>query len=85
MRIFQRAFPLALLFMALTGVIAGCQQGEANNSEAENKMRAAYQKKGYSLNDVPPSQRAMVEGMMRAGKSGQVPTPPSPAAKPPAR
>lgn len=62
--------------VALTGALslliaAGCTP--ANDATTETKLRAAYQKKGFNINDVPPSQRAIVEGYMKAGQKDQVP------------
>lgn len=74
MRTIPRAFLSSLLLLSIAALLQGCQSGTAT-SDADAKMRAAYQKKSYSLNDVPPEQRAMVEGFMKAGNSGKIPAP----------
>ncbi len=46
-----------------TASIAGCGNKSAANDDAE--MRKAMTKKNWSVNDVPPEQRARVQALMR--------------------
>ena len=71
---------LSYLFCLIAlSFVAGCNSAAATNQGNEGKMRDAYQKKSYSINDVPPSQRAIVEGYIKGTKNGQAP--PAPPAK----
>jgi hypothetical protein len=36
------------------------------------KLKQGYEKKNYSLDDVPPDKRAMVKAMMEASKKAPV-------------
>jgi len=56
--------------------IAGCHDGPAGAKADDAKLRSAYEKKSYSLNDVPESQRAIVQGFMKGSKPGAMPSPP---------
>ena len=60
-------------------MVQGCK-GTSTTSSDDTEMRKTMTRKNWSINDVPPDKRAMVEAFMNQSKSGQAPK--APAAKP---
>jgi hypothetical protein len=78
----SKSTKLALFLACGTLVLVmsqGCK-GTNTTSSDDTEMRKTMTRKNWSINDVPPDKRAMVEAFMNQSKSGQAPK--APAAKP---
>jgi len=51
----------------------GCGKGTSTTSSSDAEMRKTMMKKNWSINDVPPDKRAMVQAFMNQSRSGQAP------------
>jgi len=54
-----------LAILGASIAVAGC--GHSEDVEAA-KLKQGYEKKNYTLDDVPPAQRGIVEGFMKGAK-----------------
>lgn len=52
-------------------ITAGCSSSDS--AQEQKQLQSGYSRKNYSVNDVPPEQRAIVKGFMEAGKKGTMP------------
>ena len=59
-----------LLLVVSCALQVGC--GSASSQVEVTKLKQGYEKKNYSLDDVPPDKRAMVKAMMEASKKAPV-------------
>jgi hypothetical protein len=58
---------------ALLGTLAGCSGGSDSSPQADKDMHAKFAKTKFDMNDVPPNQRAMVQGFIDRAKAGVKP------------